>query len=429
MPRSERSSSRKRRAQSARADSTAPHERVPSATTPVPLSSSERDARWLVVALSTLALALVGSVGWHLRKPPRPAAQRVVRVERERPAQPGEIDREHRELECPVPPVIDRCANPDDPWRFPGVALDGVRAQFDAVGFAPALRDELLARTRCDAEGCITTPTDAQLEALPADARGRNYRALAPQQGSHYAMVPFRRPLRFGAWEDLPGLPPSVRSLLQRTTWRENDTEYFADIALACHTFTDVATRHALIDALDRRYSVDVTIRVGPNTPLDEVVRYWSAARPEREVRVLFEAAQRNGTRVALPDLMPPMPRHRIDTFPAPGEPAYDCFWSSLHFFDPNPERFAPPTPEVFSAELAAHWREIPEADRRFGDMLVLYTNGTPTHAMIHVAEDLAFTKNGRYPRRPWIVMSVHDVRRDYTGSGPVRVYRNVDTR
>lgn len=394
--------------------------------------SSPRTAAFVVAAM---LVALVGVVWWKGRATPTPVAPVAPDERPTAPAPPeddelpgvaGVVERAPREL--PSPDVLerdDRCAEAHRGWLFPGSSLDGVRQALEAAGFDAATRDRLLAATACDGAMCTLTPDDATLLALPAEPRGRMYRALGRYNGAVFSAIPFRRPLRFGAWEDLPTLPAPVRDLLRRTTWREREVEYFVDLPLACEVLRDPAEREALLRALDRRYTVDVTVRPPPGASLDALSRYWSGGRDRAAVREVFaRAAQQTGGAVALRDLLPPMPRRRLDTYRDLSEPPYDCFWTALRFFDDAAERSPPPGPAGFAAELAASWREVDRASLRFGDMIVLSEGSDVVHAMTLLAEDLVLTKNGGHGRRPWVVMTIDEVRRDYVLARSERYYR-----
>lgn len=388
------------------------------------------------LAVVAALVALVAAAAWRGRATPAPAAPVVddaaarAAAEPAPPAEdddlpgaPGALVRTPREL--PSPELLerdDRCAEAHRGWLFPGATMERVGEALRGAGLDDATRSRLLAATACDGAMCTVTPDDATLLALPAEPRGRIYRALGRYNGAVFSAIPFRRPLRFGAWEDLPGLSAPLRDLLRRTTWREREVEYFVDLPLACSVVTDPAERESLLRALDRRYTIDVAVRAPPGAPVDALARYWAGGRPREAVRALFSRAA--GDAVPLRDLLPPMPRRRLDTYRDLQEAPYDCFWTAIHFFDDDAERAPPPGPEGFAAALASEWREVDRASLRFGDMIVLADGATPVHAMTLLAEDLVFTKNGGHGRRPWIVMTIDEVRRDYVLARAERYYR-----
>ena len=401
-----------------------------------PPARDPSSARTAVFVVAAMLAALVGVVWWKGRAAPplavpvaqeaRPASAPAAPEDDGAPGVAGVVERTPREL--PSPEVMerdDRCAEAHRGWLFPGSSIARVGETLRAAGLDDATRARLVAATVCDGAMCTLTADDATLLALPAEPRGRIYRALGRYNGAVFSAIPFRRPLRFGAWEDLPMLPVSVRELLRRTTWREREVEYFVDLPLACDLLRDPADREALLRVLDRRYTVDVTVRPPPGASLDALARYWSGGRDRAAVRELFaRAAQQPGGAVPLRDLLPPMPRRRLDTYRELSEPPYDCFWTSLRFFDDAAERSPPPGPDGFAAELATSWREVDRASLRFGDMIVLSEGSEVVHAMTLLAEDLVLTKNGGHGRRPWVVMTIDEVRRDYVLARTERYYR-----
>lgn len=346
------------------------------------------------------------------------------------PSDPGELVREYHELAQPPGRVTDEdCGGAQSTWLFPEMSDAQVRQQLRDAGFSGAPLAGLESHLRCEANGCSIDASDAVLLSLPGEARGRIYRFLGRYNGAMFSAIPFRRPLRFGRWEDIPGVPPRVRDVLRRASWVESDTQYFVDVASACRTLGDATERRQLFEYLNRRYLIELSVRVGPDTELAPLVRYWSSARPPEVVRGIFERAQRAAADagfglVNVREFLPTMARRRLDTFPRREDPPFDCFWTSLRFFDDAAESVDPPGNDGFVAELGQRWERIPADHLRFGDMIVLYDHGNPVHAMTHVADDLVFTKNGGSLIRPWLLMSGDDVRRDYVFSTETRIFR-----
>lgn len=422
----------------------------PSADTPVPrLPAREVNAmdatphgaspfRHAVLIVLGVCATIVLATAWRNRVRPPPEAHappteeaaahptESPSVDDDHPGTPGILLRTPRELPEPVElPRDDRCAEAHRGWLFPEMTRERVAAMFRTAGFDEGMRARLLAATTCEASMCRTNPDDTTLLELPSEARGRMYRMLGRYNGAMFSAIPFRRPLRFGPWEALPGLPEVVRDLLRRTTWREDGVEYFVDLPLACARIPDPLAREALLRALDRRYTIEVSVRPPPGVPLDQLARYWSGGRSREEVRAVFElATARHEGVVPLRHLLPPMPRRRLDTYRGLHEPPYDCFWTALHFFDEDAERASPPGTEGFLEALATHWREVDRNSLRFGDMIVFFEGSAPIHAVTLLAEDLVFTKNGGHGRRPWVVMTLDEVKRDYVLARTERYYR-----
>ena len=82
--------------------------------------------------------------------------------------------------------------------------------------------------------------------------------------------------------------------------------------------------------------------------------------------------------------------------------------------------------------DIGAAVREIetmyePTSDTaKFGDLLsfVRTENGQPIHSAIHVAGDIAFTKNGNGLFVPWVLMRTSDILALYAEHGPLRIER-----
>lgn len=395
-----------------------------------------------VAGVFAVAIAVVlGARSWLSR--PNPRALTVARAEvsdvaaavipqgvrDDGPADPGELVRNYSELAQPPGQVTDEdCQTAQSAWLFPEMNQAEMQRQLQVAGFAGGALSGLLSAAQCETNGCTIDAPDTVLMSLPPDPRGRIYRFLGNYNGAMFSAIPFRRPLRFGRWEQLASLSPHVREVLRHTAWVESDTEYFADVAPVCRALGDPAERRQLFEALNRRYPMELSVRISRSTNLDPLVRYWAQARPPEIVRGIFERVLREADGgeglVNVREFLPTMPRRRLDTFPRREQPPFDCFWTSLRFFDDAAESIEPPGHEGFVAELNTRWEQIPPDRLRFGDMIVLYDHGNPVHAMTHIADDVVFTKNGGSLIRAWHFMSSEDVRRDYVFSTETRVFR-----
>ena len=385
------------------------------------------------MVVSTLALVFAGVSAIHaLDRGPRPGAQRAAGSAgvADVPApvvggNPGRMSVEPRLLEQPAGRVgLDACDRFAFQWVFPGLTEQQAVGELREGGLSVGSLGEV-GRATCDASGCVLVPEVAFVEGIAPATRQRLYAVLGRHPENPTLGQPYRRPLAFGSWSNAPGLSTRARQLLHNLTWRDNDHEWFADEPLACRALTDPGDRLRLLEVLRTRYGLSANLVIEPSMDLAPVRLWWGRASSTTAIDTRIEEARRGPTG-ALPvrDLLPPFPRTRLDTFPHADEPAYDCFWTALHFFDVDPPADLPGN-EGFAARLAADYVEVPMSSLAFGDVMVFHdASGAPMHAMNFIGDQLVFTKNGGSHRRPWLFQTVDEVRLDYSRAAALRAYR-----
>ena len=111
---------------------------------------------------------------------------------------------------------------------------------------------------------------------------------------------------------------------------------------------------------------------------------------------------------------LPPTARRLLYTFPNSdfGRTGYypDCHWTSLNFQNPDPlDRLA--DPPLATAYVLQNYTKV-QGPYRYGDVIFLMdgATGNAIHSCVYLADDLVFTKNGRSPTQPWVVMKLDDV-------------------
>src|SRR6185369_1143907 len=101
---------------------------------------------------------------------------------------------------------------------------------------------------------------------------------------------------------------------------------------------------------------------------------------------------------VSLLYFLPQFARQRLYTYPMPskpGDPAMDCHWSTMNFFNETPDdRFTNP---AFTGQfLNENYYTIAKANH-YGDLIFFLdrTGNTAIHSAVYLADDIVFTKNG----------------------------------
>jgi hypothetical protein len=399
----------------------------PRASTPAPEPRGR--AAWLFAALcvaSFLGLTLSRS------RAPRGAAAAVRSSDDAAPpshrptgpARPGELDARYVEILLPARYVsASECVRAQEAWVFRGRAAGAVASALTASGMDAAQVERARGLTRCDPSGCIVTPDAALIESLSRGARSALYTELARAKENRLHALAALRPAEMGPWTAMAHVNPRVRELIGRATWTLDGSYAFSDLSWLCNQLATDDERLEAVTTLYSRYTLDAALRVPAAGDLEAMVRYWSVGNVEDDVRGALAAAR--GASVPVSSLLPAMARARLGHYPAPGDPEYDCYWSSTRFFagaTPHDD-----VPDVSRAEyyLTSAYAEVTDDERRLGDLYVLRNTSTGdlVHMANHVAGDVVFTKNGRSHTRPWALMHLRDMRRIFPFT-TTRVYR-----
>jgi hypothetical protein len=129
-------------------------------------------------------------------------------------------------------------------------------------------------------------------------------------------------------------------------------------------------------------------------------------------------AANQSVDSLDLVHLLPPTARRLLYTFPGQnfGRTGYypDCHWTSLNFNNFEPlDRLADPT--LATAYTLENYTKV-TGPFHYGDVIFLMdgNSGNAVHSCVYLADDIVFTKNGRSPTKPWVLMKLEDVIAQY---------------
>ncbi len=154
---------------------------------------------------------------------------------------------------------------------------------------------------------------------------------------------------------------------------------------------------------------------------------YWGVRDRESSVEPIISgvASQPGGGILDVLQLLPPLPRKLLNTFPVASTGTKgirrDCFWTTMNFFNEVPDDGFKDVDYTM-----AHVRQKYEPtknDLRYGDIVFLVNpNGTVFHAATYLANGLVFTKNGAADHHPWVIMSIDDMIENYATQKPAQV-------
>lgn len=342
-------------------------------------------------------------------------------------ATPGELVT--REIQLPVPAGYVRaseCSTTQDAWFFKGFTADRLGAFLTSAHVPTETATLIRDAARCAPDGCNVVPTAPMIEGLRGEARDAVYTELRRYPENRLQVYAYLRKRSFGAWSELPGLSSVVRDALAASTWNAGGNIAFSDQPWLCARLHTEGERIEALRALRVRYGVDASVRVPAEGDLEPLVRYWSRGSDPEETRRVLREARNHGGLASVADLLPAMARTRLNRFPSLNDLDYDCFWTASRFFDGASPSDRMPGPQGITLLAQESYDEVPSAEARLGDMVAFVDpDGTFTHTATHVAANLLFTKNGRSHQRPWVLMSLEDLREMYPAVTHVRYLRH----
>jgi hypothetical protein len=300
--------------------------------------------------------------------------------------------------------------------HFAGRTREQTIAFLDSCHLSPAEREDLTRSNTLTtaAEGCWIKPAAETVLSLTQESRETIYAELAKDSKNVSQQFPFRIRLALGdSWFTQVGLPAEKIQLAQKLTYRQGQALCFADVEIARRYFnrTEFAM---LIGALYSSDTLLLSLRVEPGDPVENIAAYWARGWQKVSVKALLQSlANAGGGEIDVVDLLPPLPRAWLYTYPTASvtnATEEDCFSSSLNFFRDSADKgFLQPA--IRNGTFRRQYHTIPKAER-FGDIFVFAdASGATQHACVYVAEDIVFTKNGAQNTHPWVFMRLDAVR------------------
>jgi hypothetical protein len=304
-------------------------------------------------------------------------------------------------------------------WNFVGYTDEQVANVFTSAELPEPIRSELLEREKWrHGEKVVTVrPSKEALLGLPPEARAAIYGVLARWEENPFHREPERvagRDVR--EWLQRAELPEPIIAAIEKTVYRRGKNWVLADTPLLLRMVTTEEERLKIRKALTRTPTLVVNLRLTPETNVAALVDYWGSGTRFRDIVPFLEsaAANRLTTSLDLIHLLPATVRRLLYTYPGSsyGRTGYypDCHWTSLNFRNFEPlDRLADPS--LATAYVLENYTKV-QAPYRYGDVLFLMdgTSANAVHSCVYIADDIVFTKNGRSPTQPWVLMKLDEV-------------------
>lgn len=377
-----------------------------------------------VAGLASVAAGRLAGVRSEIRAR-RDAPCRAANVTVRKPGPWGQL--ETRPIEIAPPRSLsraDQCIDQPPPWRLEGATPDEAIRWLESLGLPAAPAADLRSRVRCDEAGCVAWPEVAWLVGLAPDVRGRLYPALF-EAGNDWMLGAIRaRPGVLEARLGATSLSAATRDLVRRLLYSWDGETAFIDQAVVCAAL-DTQGRSEFVRYLHMDRGLIVRLRVAEGQDVSGMVAYWSRDEFGRELESLLGSLARRpgGGTIDILNLLPPVPRALLNTFPTRPDDRRDCMWTGMNFLAVEPDdRFLDGA--YLSQVRNARYRVVDDAPR-FGDLIEFVTRGRVViHMAVHVADDIVFTKNGVNPAQPWILATLDQVKEQYASTADATIQR-----
>jgi hypothetical protein len=321
----------------------------------------------------------------------------------------------------------------DDPptWTLPGLGAAETARLYDAAALTPTHRADLDAATSCattrSGSACVVRPSLDLVASLSPVERAGLYAGIGRFEANAAQAQPMRRPAgQLEARFREAGVSEPSLVLLRSLLYRDGGQEAFADMQVMCARAPKTGgDRDHILTAVVREHGVLATLKVPEGADVEALARWWGVGRRGKDLHALLGSLARapGGGTVDVMHLLPRFARARVNTFPEPTDPPYDCAYTALSFFSPDGEaRFLKPA-EVKRA-IDTEYHPVPGDALQLGDVLIFTADdGTLVHAVVHVAGDLVFSKNGIAFHKPWQLARRSELEAEY-GHPKIYAYR-----
>ena len=333
----------------------------------------------------------------------------------------------------PLPSPIPR-------WTFPESSLSSLTQLFARAGLQTPLIDQLLSTDSMvrDGKSIHLFPQRHVIEGLSPENRALIYAELANQPENEYHVDPV---LIIGTsideWYRHSKLRPEIISLIKKLSYKRGETIAFSDIPTLLNYAQSDDEARTIFKACTRTRTLMVRLILDKDSNIDDLVNYWSLGvgiRRKDLEPLLQSIIQLDGVNeLGLAHILPALARKLMYTYPGVDMAKQgilpDCHWTSLNFFNYEPQGYLLDS-RLATSQVLEQFSAV-EPPYQYGDVLFfLNSGGDAFHSCVHLADNIVFTKNGRNVLSPWVIMTLEDVKKVYLykGNGHVQGYRRKDS-
>jgi len=305
-------------------------------------------------------------------------------------------------------------------WGFAEATIDELAVNLKGLGLSEERIEEITTRTEWSkgTNGLIAYPPDDLVLSLSAEERAALYGYIYKTGLNKSTLT-----IEGSRFEDLAGrdFDQEVIDLVNSLTYFRGNKALFSDAPVVIKRFDSFERKHAFIKALTRTKGLVVRLQVDESTNLEEVANYWAQGRGEKAVLPLLKSVQRapGSDSIDILHLLPALPRKYLNTYVRRDDVNFtvypDCYWTVVNFSKAFPSGAA----ADFDLAKVYLSEELVEAapPYRLGDVVVFFEETTDVfvHSAVYIADDIYYTKNGRTPVSPWILMPEDRMMRRYS--------------
>ncbi|MDF1738077.1 MAG: hypothetical protein P1U86_02865 [Verrucomicrobiales bacterium] len=309
-------------------------------------------------------------------------------------------------------------------WRFPGMDIEVVTALLNSLTDDPVLLQEMRREVPLQTFDAETRafPSPKIIRALPVSARISLYRVLSryEENPGHFQPVIIETN-EVRSWFPEGRISAEALSLIEELSFPLGDSLAFVDLPSLLPTVRTEREEIALRKALTRTRSLLLDVQVAPGADFDQLVDYWTCSDTALSGKPLLESFRLLPERFSfnVAEVLPPLPRKHLNSFPSPGDGltgSYpNSFWSTLNFFKISPD---PRFMRKLRADsvLTADYEEV-KPPLQFGDVVSFRdpARNQLLHVCTYIADDIAYTKNGKSVLTPWVFMRIKDIKNRYS--------------
>lgn len=325
-------------------------------------------------------------------------------------------------------------------WTFPEQVLPALPELFRKAALPEALitllmNEQLMVKENGNVH---LFPPLPDLEAISPESRAQIYTELSKYPINEFCVDPV---LIVGQtvqeWYRTSKLRPEIIAKIEQMSYKRGETTAFSDVSAVLNYAQSDSEARSIFKTFTRTRALMIKVELDHNTNVDEFIGYWTLGMGLRrkDIEPLVQSViDTDGVEdLPLSHILPSLVRKLMYTYPGLDLAKHgilpDCHWTSLNFFNYEPQEYLLDSRLATSAVLENF--EPVEPPYKYGDVLFFLSNttGDAYHSCVHLADNIVFTKNGRNLLSPWVLMKLDDVKKIYLyrGDGRVQGFRRKD--
>ncbi len=288
--------------------------------------------------------------------------------------------------------------NSSKQWIFKNASLQEIRSLFLEAGLDHKTCVELLNHTKplASEAGFITTPSEIVFYGFSPELRAKLY----PLIGKYSENTTYCYPFHYNStnpeeWFFNSSLTKEQIKKLSSLVYISQNVCCISDLHLIAPLIKTTPEWIKLLRTIYRSPALDVYLKIEKGEDTGKLIDYWKNLNRFQFITMKFQSIQNKASdvRINIGDLLPAIPRIRLNTFASNEESdqySMDCHWATFNFFnDQYDDR-----PILLNKICRPLFPE--EEQPKFGDIyLMTDINNNVVHSCVYIASNIVFSKNG----------------------------------